>query len=101
MDNRMKLQELFRSIVGSREVYYQAPENVKMRYPAIVYHRKDLHTNHANNHLYSSMTVYEVVLITEDPDSDIIRRIAELPYCSYDRHYAADNLNHEVFTLYF
>lgn len=101
MGNRMKLQELFRSIIGSREVYYQAPENMKMQYPAIVYKRKDLYTRHANNRLYSSMTAYEVVLITEDPDSEFIQRIAELPYCSYDRHYTADNLNHEVFTLYF
>lgn len=101
MGNRMKLQELFRSIIGSREVYYQAPENTKMQYPAIVYHRKDMHVNHADNRLYSCTTVYEVVLITENPDSEIIQRIAELPYCSYDRHYVVDNLNHEVFTLYF
>lgn len=101
MPNRMKLQEIFRNIIGSNQVYYQAPESIKMQYPAIVYHRKDLHVNHANNRLYSCMTAYEVVLITENPDSEIINRIAELPYCSYDRHYAAENLNHEVFTLYF
>ena len=48
MPNRMKLQEIFRNIIGSNQVYYQAPESIKMQYPAIVYHRIDLHVNHAN-----------------------------------------------------
>lgn len=101
MGNRMILQEKLESILGTREVYYQPPETIKMRYPAILYNRKDLHTSHADNCLYSSMTVYELTLIDENPDSEFVERIAELPYCSFDRHYTANGLNHEVFTIYF
>ena len=37
MANRLDLQALLEDLLGSRNVYYQPPESVKMNYPAIVY----------------------------------------------------------------
>ena len=100
MANRAFLQTEFEHILGSRNVYFQPPASVKMQYPAIVYSRKNIETTFANNGIYKSMTAYEAILIDKKPDSEYIESIMRLPYCSYDRHYEADNLNHDVFTIY-
>ena len=100
MASRLNLQTKLEGILGSRNVYYQPPASVKMQYPAIVYRRKDVDTRFANNVVYMQSSSYEVVLIDKNPDSEFVDKILRLPYCSYDRHYTADNLNHDVFTIY-
>lgn len=100
MASRLKLQTKLEEILGSRNVYYQPPASVKMKYPAIVYRRKDIDTRFANNVVYMQSSSYEVVLIDKNPDSEFVDKILRLPYCSYDRHYTSDNLNHDVFTIY-
>jgi hypothetical protein len=40
-------------------------------------------------------------VIYRHPDSDLPHKIASLPKCSFDRHFVSDNLNHDVFNLYF
>lgn len=100
MESRLKLHETLCSILGSRNVYYQPPESVKIKYPAIVYSRSDIENRFANNSVYTQSFFYTVIVIDYDPDSEIVYRISELPNCRFDRHYAVDNLNHDVFTLY-
>ncbi len=46
-------------------------------------------------------TAYQVIVIDKNPDSDYVKKVSLLPMCSFDRHYVADNLNHDAFTLYF
>lgn len=101
MGSRLELQTLFETILGSPNVYFQPPESVKMKYDAIVYSRKDIENTFADDSVYKQDDAYEVVVITRNPDSDIPRKISRLPKCSYDRHYVADNLNHDVFTIYY
>lgn len=100
MASRLNLQTKFEEILGSRNVYYRPPQSLKMKYPAIVYRRKDVDTRYANNVVYMLSPSYEVVLIDNNPDSEFVDKLLRLPYCSYDRHYTADNLNHDVFTIY-
>lgn len=100
MANRLELHEIFCDILGSRCVYFQPPESVKMQYPAIVYSRQDIEKDFANNSTYIQSPSYKVVLIDKNPDSVYIDKILKLPYCRFDRHYTSDNLNHDVFTLY-
>ena len=101
MGSRLELQTLLESVLGSRNVYYQPPASVRMNYPAIVYFRSDIENDFANNSAYIQSRAYEVIVIDEDPDSNIVRRVSQLPMCRYNRHYTSDNLNHDVFTLYF
>jgi len=52
--------------------------------------------------LYSYKQRYQVKLIGLDPDgTSIFEAILRLPLTKYDRSYAAGNLNHDVFNLYF
>lgn len=100
MSGRTSLQTIFEELLKSRNVYFQPPASIKMRYPAIVYKLKTIEKRYANNDAYKLLTAYEVVLIDEDPDTEFLAPILKLKYCSFDRFYIADNLNHWVFTIY-
>lgn len=101
MGQRLDLQNLLETILGSRQVYFQPPANVQMAYPAIVYARDDLATEFAGNRPYRFSQRYTVTIIDRNPDSEIPSKIAVLPMCVFSRRFTADNLNHDVYTLYF
>lgn len=101
MASRLELQTMLEEILGSRNVYYQPPASVQMKYPAIVYSRKYIYNSHADNAIYAQDLSYELIVIDEDPDSEIVTKISQLPRVRFDRHYEKDNLNHDVFTIHF
>ena len=101
MVRRLKLHEVLCEVLGTRNVYYNPPESVRINYPAIVYSRKDIDNIHADDSVYGQMCVYEITVIDEDPDSEIVGKVSRLPSCRFDRHFVSDNLNHDTFTLYF
>lgn len=95
-----ELQRIFEELLESRNVYYNPPASVKMRYNAIVFNRSRIVKVSANNFAYRQLYAYEVTTITTDPDDPIIDKISRMPYCSFDRSFVSDNLHHNVFTLY-
>lgn len=99
MGSRLELQNLLESILGSRNVYYQPPESIKIKYPAIIYSRNDIDNNFADDIVYMQNHTYQIIVIDANPDSEIVNKISKLPMCRYDRHYTSDNLNHDVFIL--
>lgn len=101
MNRREELHEILCEALGSRNVYFQPPESIKMRYPAIVYSRDDIDNSFANNSVYMQSLAYSVTVIDSDPDSEVVDRVSKLPRCQYDRHYKSDNLNHDIFTIYY
>ncbi|MBS6180570.1 MAG: hypothetical protein KH921_07255 [Erysipelotrichaceae bacterium] len=98
---RTDLQTILEQILGSRNVYFQPPESVKMKYPAIVYGLDNIENEYANGGVYLSHRRYSVTVIDKDPDSPIVGKVSALPLCRFNRHYEKDNLNHDVFTLFF
>ena len=100
MASRLELQEKLVELLGSKSVYYQPPESVKMEYPAIRYSKSRIDVKRADNSIYSKNIRYELIVIDRKPDNPVIDKLLELPYCSYDRWYKADNLNHDVLTIY-
>ncbi len=101
MDHRLELHELLCSILGSRNVYYQPPESIKMGYPCIIYFKDYAKTTFADNVPYINKTRYQVIYIDSDPDNSICEKLSQLPMCLFDRHYISDNLNHDAYKLYF
>lgn len=100
--SRLKLQTTLEEMLGSRSVYYQTPESVKMEYPCIRYSKSSIDIRRANNSIYSTMNRYEIIVIDKKADNPVIEQmLTNLPYCSYDRHYVSDNLHHDVLTLYY
>lgn len=101
MGTRLELQTMLETLLGSRNVYYQPPATVKMSYPAIVYSRSNIRNIHANNDVYLQDKAYRVTVIDKNPDSPIVDLVSKLPLCAFQQHYTADNLNHDVFLLYY
>lgn len=101
MGQRLELQTILTDILESNNVYFQPPPTVKMEYPCIVYRRDFAETAFADNHPYRHIKRYQVMVIDRDPDSKIPEKVAALPMCVFDRFYTADNLNHDVYKLFF
>ncbi len=101
MANRLDLQSLLEELLGSRNVYYTPPESIKMQYPAIRYSKKKIESVHADDSKYLMRDCYELIVISRTPDHPVIKQLLALPYCSYDRPYVADNLYHDVLTIYY
>jgi hypothetical protein len=101
MGERLDLQEILVDLLGSKNVYFQPPSNLEMIYPCIVYNRDYASTAFASNLPYMNKKRYQVTVIDRDPDSDIPDKVAKLPLCTFDRFFTADNLNHDIFKLFF
>ena len=101
MGNRLELQSILEELLGVKHVYYQPPESLKLEYPAIVYSKSKIETEKANDSTYLKRTRYDVIVIDKRPDNPVIDKLMKLPYCSYDRQYKSDGLNHDVITLYY
>ena len=102
MASRLELHEELCTILGSRNVYFQPPESVKMKYDAIRYELGGKDIKRADNRLYRFTNQYDGVVITRNPDTTIPDAIlAHFEMCGFGRPYIADNLNHYPFTLYY
>ena len=103
MASRSVLQTELEELLGNRNVYFQPPESIKLKYDCIIYSKNNVLGNYANNKSnYLAFDRYELILIYKDPDSDLPRKILDhFQYCRLDRHYVADNLYHDAFNLYY
>lgn len=100
LERRKKLGEKLEKILGSKNVYFQPPENFKLQYPCIVYDTGAGLRMPADNQKYLYFQGYSVTFITRDPDPIVPDKILELPHCQFERPYKADNLYHWVFFIY-
>lgn len=107
MNKRLELHDILCEMInitepdGDRHVYFQPPESIKMKYPAIRYSLSDIGNRFANDSVYNQSNSYELIVIDKNPDSEIVDKISKLTFCSFDRFYIADNLNHFVFIIYY
>ena len=103
--NSYFLQSAFPSFTpaSDRYVYFQPPSTVKMKYPCIVYSRSERNSRIqvANGKPYIYRRAYKVTHIDPNPDSAVIDALVNLPYCRYETHFNKDNLNHDVFTIFY
>lgn len=99
MGLRLNLQRLLEEITPN--VYFQPPTNVQLKYPCIVYKRDFADTKFADNEPYAHKKRYMVMVIDQNPDSEIPGKVAKLPMSTFNRFYTVDNLNHDVYSVYF
>jgi len=93
------LQSILETIVDN--VYFQPPPDLQMVYPAIRYERARADSAFADNVPYKTTKQYQLILISRSPDNLAFESLINLPMCSHERFYVADNLNHDVFNIYF
>lgn len=101
MASRLNLQELLEEILGSRNVYFQPPESIKLVYPCLIYERERGASFQANDDLYNYRKSYTITVIDKNPDSTIPDELEKLPYCTMNNFFKSDNLNHWIFTIYY
>jgi hypothetical protein len=99
MAPRLELHSLLQTI--TENVYFQPPQNTRMLYPCIVYQRDYADTKFADNEPWNVVKRYQVTVIDRDPDSEIPDQVARLPRCTFNRFFVADDLNHDVYQLFF
>lgn len=99
MKPRIDLHKLLKTYCDN--VYYQPPESTKLKYPCIIYSRESIDTQKADNKSYLVDCAYSMRYITKDPDDPVPFELVLLPFCRHSRHYVADNLHHDSFTIYY
>ncbi len=98
---RIDIGVRLREILGNTNVYFQPPETIKLKYPCAIYNLEGVNHRHANDRVYKSDPRYAVTFITKDPDNTYYDSMIEnFKHCRFDRRFIADNLYHDVFTIY-
>ena len=102
-NRRLELQAKLQEYIGDdHKVYFQPPESLKLTYPCFVYSLSSIDTRYADGIAYNMGSRYNVIYITAKNDESIPYDLPNaFEYCSFDRSYSADNLNHYSFTLYY
>ncbi len=99
MGQRLDLHGILETF--TENVYFQPPINVQLRYPCIIYKRDFADTKFANDKPYNHQLRYMITIIDPDPDSTIPDKVASMPMSLFNRFYTADNLNHDVYNVYY
>lgn len=99
--DRLTLHNDLINILGSNKVYFQPPNTVIMSYPCIIYKKDAEDPTYANDKRYLGMKRYLITVVDKNPDSLIPDKVVQLPYCAFVNHFIVDNLNHDVYSLYY
>ena len=98
---RLEIQSMLENMLGSRNVYYQAPASIKINYPAIIYSLESMTNDHASNGVYRTKKAYKVIYIDSNPDNEMVSVLNNIIHSTFNSHYVSDNLNHYAYTIYF
>lgn len=102
MASRLNLHEELCALLGTRNVYFQPPEDVKLKYDCIIYNKEPPKRRHADDMKYFYRDRYSLKFLTKNPDNPLIDKIAHaFQYCAIEQNYVSDNIHHYVYTLYY
>lgn len=101
MGSRLSLHTILLNILASENVYFQPPASKALHYPCIVYQRSSVDVKKANNQTYNYTVEYMLTYIDQNPDGLILEKLLALPMCGFDRNFKKDNLNHDIFNIYY
>jgi len=97
-----QLREFLVNYLGDavNEVYIQPPTGMQMVYPCVTIARDPGNTAFADNQPYRHQTRFLLTGIADDPNG-LYKLLAALPRSQHSRSFPADNLTHDVFTIFF
>ena len=101
MARRLNLHKEFKNL-GFKNVYFQPPENVKLKFPALIYKLNRMDISHANDRPYAIRDRYNVLYITKTPDDEMVEKLAwAFSTITNNTNYISDTLYHYSFDLYY
>lgn len=83
------------------EVYIQPPGDLTRSYPCIEIERDTGQTLFADNNPYRHQPRYLLTAIYEEDNLPMYKLLASLPRSRHERSFPADNLYHDIFTMFF
>lgn len=103
LSRRKKLHKIFEDVMRDRgRVYFQPPESARLSYPCSIYKLEAIPKKKADNRNYAGWEKYSMIIVDRDPDSTIAEdMLRAIPTSSFDRRFVADNLYHDVLTIYY
>lgn len=107
MATRNELHSKLVSCLGTNNVYFQPPENIKIIYPCFVYYRKEPQQINADDSLYRLYKQYDVTYVSKDPESmlngvDMTEKLLHIfKHIKFVSHYTSDNLYHDKYIIYY
>lgn len=102
MAERLQLQKDLVNLLGSKNVYYDPPETIKLQYPCFIYQSDIPYDVKANNRSYMYVKRYSVTYIDTNPDNDMTKRIlTTFGHASAGNPYTSDGLHHYPFDIYY
>lgn len=101
MRRKSELSLLLHTLPVNDEIHFQPPESVKLEYPCVLYEFDNYRDFNANDRKHITREKYIVTHIYKDPTQNLRETIMSLfIYVYFDRVFVADNLYHDVYTVY-
>lgn len=104
VQRRLLLHEKLCDLLGSRNVYFQPPPDTMIKYPAFIYNLSPEHKVQADDRIYIMRGHYSLTYIDTRVEACIAmkpRILDAFEHISVERSFTSDNLNHDVYNLYF
>lgn len=99
---RLLLHDEFKEALGIKNIYFQPPTSIKMKYPCLVYKLDIPRMENADDRVYKKTWRFQLTYITKDPDDIMIDKILDhFSMISFSRNYVTDNLIHNIYNLYY
>lgn len=101
MKTRIEVQNLLEEVLGSKNVYFQAPPNTGMKYPCIVYRLNNFHRRDADNEAYILAGRWEIHHMYKSIKNDLTTEMLfAAPYITFDRRLVTDGVYNDYYTIY-
>lgn len=101
MKTRDEIQTLLEGILGSPNVYFQAPPNTGMKYPCIVYRFVKPDVKHADNTSYILTGRWEIHHMYKSVKNDLTTKMLfAAPYVTFDRRLVTSGVYNDYYTIY-
>lgn len=99
------LRDILQEIIGpDGYVYYNPSTSIRLQYDCFIFSRNNTSTSRADNKAYRKTPRWTITYVCRDGrDTDILidKMLETFKWCTHETCYKANNLEHNVFNLYF
>jgi hypothetical protein len=101
MKTRDEVQTMLEEVLGSKNVYFQAPPNTGMKYPCIVYRFDHFDMKKADNTPYMLTGRWEIHHMYKSIKNDMKEKMLFIaPYVTFDRRIVTDGVYNDYYTIF-